>query len=90
MIEQRYTKSGEDMWPRVGDRKRAWVGHDLGPSGWLVRFYAVEEMEHDYPPTIEMSNEEWVARHAEFGLDLDGRTVLDKVAVHRDIRKAGP
>lgn len=89
MIVQRYNGQGQDMWPPAHDRTRQWQG----TYAWgecLLRFYAVlapgEDLT-DYPPTIELTDAEWIEQHATvYGLDLDGHTVVDAELAARDVR----
>jgi hypothetical protein len=61
------------------DRERRWVVHFIGGTGAdpvIVRHYAVLTPGEDLtenPPSHELTWDEWVAGHAEYGLTLDGQ-----------------
>lgn len=60
MIRQRYDSRGRDLWPERDDVPRAWTGHHFG-STVLLRKYPQpgHEIDGDYPPTIELTVDEW-------------------------------
>jgi hypothetical protein len=64
-------RQNEAGWA-ADDRERHWTVHDLGGSV-LARKYAVEPLEADYPPTVELSADEW----AQVSAGGPGGTVLD-------------
>lgn len=68
--------------PRVSEvpnRQRAWGASLLGGTGGtvVVRHYIADlapgEEIDDYPETHELTWDEWLARHADYGLDVSGR-----------------
>jgi hypothetical protein len=70
----------EDGNPKYDpDRPRQWMAHFLGGPGnnpVILRRYAIladgEDLTED-PPSVELNWGEWVNRHGEYGLDVDGQ-----------------
>lgn len=74
MIEQ-----SKGLWDYDPNRPRAWGAACVGPPGpdatVLLRQYAILAPGEDlteYPPTIELTWDEWVAGHADYGLTVEG------------------
>lgn len=64
--------------PMVEGRERRWqVLFPHGDEALLVHYLVLEPGEDvsDSPPEVRMSRAEFRERHAEFGLDVDGRPV---------------
>lgn len=74
MIEQ-----SRELWPPAGDRPRRWTAHGSAVAEPVVlRNYAITAPGEDlveFPPTIELTWDEWLAGHADYGLHVDGTRI---------------
>lgn len=69
------------LWPPDGDRPRIWSAHILGavatPDATVIlRHYAIldpGEQLTEYPKTLALTWDEWVASHADYRLTIDGQ-----------------
>ncbi|GGM53142.1 hypothetical protein ACFFX1_55050 [Dactylosporangium sucinum] len=62
-----------------GDRPRRWYASIIGAGqNVVVRHSAILQPGEDlteYPPTLELTWDEWVDTHSNYGLNLDGTPV---------------
>ena len=76
MIEQHPPPETGLSWPLPGDRPRRWAAHGAGvDENVVLRHYAIlapgEELD-EFPKTIELTWDEWMTSHADYGLTADG------------------
>lgn len=78
MIEQ-----NRNQWPPDGDRPRRWNAYFTGRFGTpdctvIVRHYAILAPGEDlteYPKTLELTWDEWLTSHVDYGLTVEGQPI---------------